>query len=240
MIYCVEDDMSSRELMVYTLKTAGFEVCGFDNAASFWQAVKLSKPELVLLDIMLPDEDGISILKKLRRTPDTSDIPVIMASARGTEYDKVMGLDLGADDYLAKPFGMMELISRVKAVLRRSGGSVGETDAILRAGDIELDTDAHTVKVYGKPVELTYKEYELLKLFISKPGRVYTREQILKIIWEIDYEGETRTVDVHIGTLRAKLKDQGRLIQTVRGVGYRMEIPKQAASPGNINKAEEN
>lgn len=219
MIYCVEDDDSSRELMVYTLKTAEYEAQGFATAASFWEAMRNKKPELILLDIMLPDEDGISILKKLREYVVTSDIPVIMASAKGTEYDKVKGLDLGADDYLAKPFGMMELISRVRAVLRRSGKEHAE---VLKAGEIELDTEAHTAKVHGEKVDLTLKEYELLKLFMEGTGRVYTREQILKNVWETDFEGETRTVDVHVGTLRTKLKDQGSLIQTVRGVGYRM------------------
>lgn len=219
MIYCVEDDDSSRELMVYTLRAAGFEAEGFASAASFWAAMRNEKPELVLLDIMLPDEDGISILKKIREYVVTSDIPVIMASAKGAEYDKVTGLDLGADDYLAKPFGMMELISRVKAVLRRSAKGHG---GILKAGKIELDENAHTVKVHGDEIDLTYKEYELLKLFMEGTGRVYTREQILNNVWDTDYEGETRTVDVHVGTLRTKLKDQGSLIQTVRGVGYRM------------------
>lgn len=220
MIYCVEDDDSSRELMVYTLRTAAFEVEGFASAASFWEAMRTEKPELIIMDIMLPDEDGISILRKLREYAVTSDIPVIMASAKGTEYDKVTGLDLGADDYLAKPFGMMELISRVKAVLRRSGK---EHTKVLRNGGIELDAIAHKVKVNGEIIDLTLKEYELLKLFMESPGRVYTREQLLRMIWNTDFEGETRTVDVHVATLRTKLKDQGKLIQTVRGVGYRME-----------------
>lgn len=219
MIYCLEDDDSSRELMVYTLRMSDYEVEGFATAASFWEAMKQRKPELILLDIMLPDEDGISILRKLRDYVVTSDIPVIMASAKGTEYDKVKGLDLGADDYLAKPFGMMELVSRVKAVLRRTRT---EGSGVLKVGKIELDPDAHTVKVQGKETELTYKEYELLKLLMEGVGRVYSREQLLKNVWDTEYEGETRTVDVHVAALRSKLKEEGDRIQTVRGVGYKM------------------
>jgi two-component system alkaline phosphatase synthesis response regulator PhoP len=221
MIFCVEDDDSSRELMVYALAAAGYEVQGFADGTAFREALKHITPDLILLDIMLPDENGISILKKLRNRAQTADVPVIMASAKGTEYDKVVGLDLGADDYLAKPFGMTEMVSRVKAVLRRSSRHKAPT--LLRAGQVELNESAHTVLVHGKPVELTLKEYELLRLFMGNPGKVFSREALLASVWDMDFGGETRTVDVHVGTLRMKLQDQGELIRTVRGVGYKME-----------------
>ncbi len=221
MIYCVEDDNSIRDLMVYTLTAAGFAAEGFPESGPFWQALKERTPELVLLDIMLPGEDGIAILKKLRAQPDTAHIPVIMASAKGTEFDKVIGLDLGADDYLAKPFGMMEMVSRVKAVLRRAGRN--EEQPVLRMGDLELDSAACVVRCGGSRVELTRKEYKLLLAFMENPGRAFTRDQLLEMVWGLDYIGETRTVDVHIGTLRTKLGACGDSIVTVRGIGYRME-----------------
>lgn len=221
MIFCVEDDSSIRDLMIYTLNTAGFEAQGFSEGESLMEALKERTPELIMLDIMLPGDDGITLLKKLKSQNTTAAIPVIMASAKGAEYDKVIGLDLGADDYLAKPFGMMEMISRVKAVLRRT--SPKETPQVMRVGNLELSLSEHTVEAEGKRVELTFKEFELLKLFMEHVGRVYTREQLLYQIWGADYFGETRTVDVHIGTLRTKLGDCGNYIQTVRGVGYRME-----------------
>ncbi len=220
MIYCVEDDSAIRDLMVYTLKATGFEAQGFESDTGFWPAVKDRIPELVILDVMLPGEDGLTILNKLRSSPVTADIPVIMATARDSEYDKVIGLDSGADDYLAKPFGMMEMVSRIKAVLRRTGG---RQTAVLTCGSITLDAGKHTVSVDGRPVSITLKEYELLKLFMEHPGQVFTRDQLLSDIWGIDFAGETRTVDVHIGTLRTKLEEAGDLIQTVRGVGYKME-----------------
>ena len=220
MVYCVEDENAIRDLMVYTLKASGFEAQGFKKADDFWAAMKEQRPELVILDIMLPGEDGLTILKKLRSSPVTADIPIIMATAKGNEYDKVIGLDSGADDYLAKPFGMMEMVSRIKAVLRRA--SPKQTN-VLSCGNITLDENRHLITVNGAPVSLTLKEYELLKLFMDNPGRVFTREIILSDIWGIDFVGETRTVDVHIGTLRTKLADAGSLIQTVRGVGYKME-----------------
>jgi len=220
MIYCVEDDSAIRDLMVYTLKASGYNAQGFESDAPFWTAMKKERPELVLLDVMLPGEDGLTILKRLRSSPLTVDIPVIMATAKGSEYDKVIGLDSGADDYLAKPFGMMEMVSRIKAVLRRSGT---KQPAVLRNGRIVLDTARHSVTVDGSNVTLTLKEYELLRLFMESPGQVFSRDVILSSVWGIDFEGETRTVDVHIGTLRTKLKDSGNLIHTVRGVGYRME-----------------
>ena len=219
-IYCVEDDKSIREIEMYTLQSTGFEATGFEDGQSFFKALKQEKPDLILLDVMLPDEDGISILSKLKKKPEYMNIPVIIASAKGEEYDKIKGLDTGADDYLAKPFGMMEMVSRIKAVLRRSNNATSNT---LTSGNIEIDTDSHIVKCNGEVVELTLKEYELLKLFLSHPGIVYTRDTLLNEIWETEYYGETRTVDVHIRTLRAKLKEEGSHIQTVRGVGYRYE-----------------
>lgn len=220
MIYCVEDDKSIHEIEMYTLQSTGFETKGFEDGHSFFEELKEKKPDLILLDVMLPDEDGISILTKLKKNPDTNDIPVIIASAKGEEYDKIKGLDTGADDYLAKPFGMMEMISRIKAVLRRSIHAVSSN---LTSGNIEMDLNSHIVKVNGEQVDLTLKEYELLKLFISHPGIVYSREALLNKIWEVEYYGETRTVDVHIRTLRSKLKEEGNRITTVRGVGYRYE-----------------
>ena len=221
MIYCVEDDNSIRELMLYALRASGFEAEGFADGKSLFDALGRQKPQLITLDVMLPDMDGIEILRKLRSSAATEKIPVIMASARGTEYDKVMGLDLGADDYLAKPFSMMEMVSRIKAVLRRSAPA--EDSKPLRLGRIEMLTDSHTVHVDGQRIELTLKEFELLRVFLKHPGRVYPRDQLLEKIWGSDYLGETRTVDVHIGTLRTKLGPCGEYIRTVRGVGYRME-----------------
>ncbi len=221
MIFCVEDDESVRELMVYTLNMAGLKAEGFADGIAFREALGERKPLLIMLDIMLPGEDGISILKSLRSSAATAHIPVIMTTARGTEYDKVTGLDLGADDYLVKPFGMMEMVSRVRAVLRRSAPvQAGEK---LRAGVLELDTARRRVTVQGECVELTRKEYELLLVFMKNPGLVFTREQLLGSVWGTDFAGETRTVDVHIGTLRMKLGQCGAFIETVRGVGYRME-----------------
>ncbi len=221
MIYCVEDDSSIRELMLYTLRASGFEAEGFGEGKTLFQALSHAAPQLILLDIMLPGMDGIEILKKLRASASSARIPVIIASARGTEYDKVLGLDLGADDYLAKPFGMMEMVSRIRAVLRRSGGQSSVKE--LQMGALRVDPTAHTVFADSLRVELTLKEFELLRLFLEHPGRVFTREQLLEQIWSTDYFGETRTVDVHIGTLRTKLGTCGSYIRTVRGVGYRME-----------------
>lgn len=220
MIFCVEDDSSIRELMLYALRASGFQAAGFETASAFWEVLRTEKPELILLDIMLPDEDGISILKKLRSFAMTASIPVIMATAKGTEFDKVIGLDLGADDYLAKPFGMMEMVSRVKAVLRR----VNQTRAaVLRYKTIEMNESSHRVTVSGSAVDLTIKEYDLLRLFLKSPGLAFTRETILSSIWENEYLGETRTVDVHIASLRTKLGAAGDSIKTIRGVGYRLE-----------------
>lgn len=220
MIYCVEDDNSIRDLMIYTLTIAGFEAKGFAESASFWKEMQTGRPELILLDIMLPGEDGISILKKLRSAPMTATLPVIMATAKGSEYDRVIGLDLGTDDYLCKPFGMMEMVSRIKAVLRRAGTKPGPS--LLEAGPVKVDLQSRNVTVNGNRVSLTLKEYDLLTLFLSEPGKVFTREELLSSVWGTDFVGESRTIDVHIGTLRTKLGAGGRYIETVRGVGYKM------------------
>ena len=223
MIWCVEDDASIRDIEVYTLQTTGFEARGFADGAEFWDAIVHERPELVVLDVMLPGVDGIELLRRMRASTEYRDIPVIMATARGAEYDKVLGLDLGADYYLAKPFGVMELVSCVKAVLRRCRP---EESRILRAGGVSIDLAGHTVEANGARVELTYKEYELLKLFMSHPGTAFTRDQLFNDIWGMDYCGESRTVDMHIRTLRQKLGECGSMIQTVRGVGYRLEVER--------------
>ena len=217
MIYCVEDDDSIRELVVYTLESTGLKACGFPEGSSFLAS---ETPELVLLDIMLPGEDGRELLKKLKSSNKTKDIPVIMVTAKGTEYDKVIGLDSGADDYVTKPFGMMELVSRIKAVLRRSGRSSREEE--MENSGVRLNIKRHEVTVDGKPVALTLKEFELLERLMRNKNIVLTRDQLLGDIWGYDFDGETRTVDVHIRTLRQKLGDKGDLIETVRGVGYRI------------------
>lgn len=230
MIFCVEDDTGIRELMIYALELAGFAAKGFTDGISLFAALGEEMPELILLDIMLPGEDGISILKRLRGSGSAAaEVPVIMATAKGTEYDKVIGLDLGADDYLVKPFGMMEMVSRVRAVLRRTAGREGSRKdsgkgegGSCRIGELLMDRDGHQVSVCGERIALTLKEYELLRLFLEHPGRVFTRDQLLGQVWGSGYEGETRTVDVHIGTLRTKLGECGSYIETVRGVGYRM------------------
>lgn len=219
MIYCVEDDNAIRDLMLYTLGASGFQAKGFPDSTLFWQAMTEEKPELILLDIMLPGEDGITILKRLRAASATANIPVIMATAKGSEFDKVIGLDTGADDYLVKPFGMMEMIARIKAVMRRTAP---KAEQVLTCGNIVLDETRHVVTVDGRQVVLTLKEYELLKLLMENAGQVFTRDILLSRIWGQDYLGETRTVDVHIGTLRTKLAKGGEKIETVRGVGYKM------------------
>lgn len=223
MIFCVEDDAGIRDLMIYTLNASGFRAVGFENAKELYAALADDTPELIMLDIMLPGEDGISILKRLKADARTADIPVIMATAKGNEYDKVIGLDLGADDYLAKPFGMMEMASRVRAVLRRSGRAA-EKQQLIRVGGLEMNLGEHIVTADGIRVQLTLKEFELLHTFMTNPGRAFTREQLLSSVWSEDFMGETRTVDVHVGTLRQKLGSCGKYIRTVRGVGYRLEV----------------
>ncbi len=219
MIYLVEDDNSIRELVTYTLNSSGMETEGFERPSDFWKAMDSKQPSLVILDIMLPEESGLSVLKKLRNSQATRRLPVMMLTAKSTEYDKVVGLDSGADDYVAKPFGMMELLSRVKALLRRTGGADEEFE--YRVGDLYLNTNQHTVKVKGETVTLTLKEYEVLTLLIKNRGIVFDRDRLLNTIWGYSFDGENRTVDVHIRTLRHKLGACGDYIETVRGVGYK-------------------
>ena len=223
-IWCVEDDVSIRDIEVYTLEQTGFIAKGFGDGDSFWMELATTDelPELVILDIMLPGEDGVSLLTKIKASSRTKDIPVIMATAKSVEYDKIKSLDLGADDYLVKPFGMMEMVSRIKAVLRRCMPKKENKTKYVNV-IIELNVEEHTVLVDGKSVSLTYKEYEILKIFLMHPGMAYTRNQLLSEVWGIDSYGETRTVDMHIKTLRQKLGDGGRYITTVRNVGYKME-----------------
>ena len=221
LIYIVEDDTNIREIESFALKNSGYQVEDFPNAKEFYYALKDKKPDLVLLDIMLPDEDGMEILLKLRKNPEMKRLPVIMVTAKTTELDRVKGLDSGADDYIIKPFGVMELISRVKALLRRSMGEVQEKT--LSVGEILMDDERHQVFVAGKPCELTYKEYELLRLFMQNRGIVLSRDVIMDRIWEMNCDVESRTLDVHLKTLRAKLGESSYHIKTIRNVGYRME-----------------
>ncbi|MGI6618079.1 MAG: response regulator transcription factor [Saccharofermentanales bacterium] len=222
MIWCVEDDASTRDIEVYALQMAGFEAQGFEDGASFWKALKERQPQLVVLDVMLPEIDGIELLRRMKGHAQYADIPIVMATAKGAEYDKIQGLDLGADYYLVKPFGVMELVSCVKAVLRRYRPKSDKTRT-LKAGGIVLSPEKHTVTVDGERVKLTNKEFELLRLFLSQPGITFTRDQLMEQVWETSYRGETRTVDMHIQTLRQKLGPYRKLIETVRGVGYRLE-----------------
>lgn len=221
MIWCVDDDNTIRDIEVYTLTQTGFEAKGFADGISMLEALKTEKPELIVLDIMLPGKDGVEILKEIKSNPETRKIPVIMATAKGTEMDRIQGLDTGADDYLVKPFGVMEMVSRIKAVLRRC--EPDEKEEVLSIGKITLSDKEHLVIVNGEKVVLTFKEFEILKLFMSNPGIVFSRDKLLSEVWGIDYLGESRTVDVHIKTLRQKLGDAGALIETVIGVGYKME-----------------
>ena len=222
MIWCVEDDASIRDIEKYTLQSTGFDALGFTNSAAFWEALKTDKPELILLDIMLPEQDGIEILQKLRSNADTCRIPIIMATAKGQEYDKIQALDLGADDYLVKPFGMMEMVSRIKAVLRRCGGNFNQPS--LKVDGVVLNQEERTVMIDGERVHLTYKEFEVLRYFLSHPGITFSRDQLFTEVWGEDYVGESRTVDMHIRTLRQKLGPYGERIETVRNVGYRMDV----------------
>ena len=221
MIWCVEDDKDIREIEIYTLRSTGFEARGFEDGKSMLEALKEEKPELLLLDIMLPDVDGVSILKGIKSNVQTEDIPVIMATAKGMEYDKVQSLDLGADDYLVKPFGMMEMVSRIKAVLRRY--ELSKPQQVYKLDDLVLNEDTHMVTIGDERISLTLKEYEILKLFLSRPGMIFTREQLFMLVWGEKLLGDSRTIDVHIRTLRQKLGSYGDKIETVRGVGYRLE-----------------
>jgi len=220
MIWCVEDDNGILETELYALTSTGFAARGFANGDAFWAALQQERPQLVLLDVMLPGADGVTLLRRMKETPALRDIPVIMATAKGTEYDKIQSLDLGADDYLVKPFGLMEMVSRVKAVLRRCEDK-GQT--VLTMGGLSMDTIGHTVTADGQRLDLTYKEVELLRLFLAHPGRAFTREELFSGVWGDSYQGETRTLDMHIKTLRQKLGGYGARIETVRGVGYRLE-----------------
>lgn len=219
MIWCVEDDASIRDIELYTLRSTGFEARGFEDGGAFLAALETERPELVILDVMLPGMDGVELLRRMKAA--IPDIPVIMATAKGAEYDKIQSLDLGADDYLVKPFGMMEMVSRIKAVLRRCRPVSPAKQ--LTAGGLAVDLEERTVTADGARILLTYKEFELLRLFLSRPGVAFTREQLLSDIWGVDYTGETRTVDMHIKTLRQKLGDYGAMIETVRHIGYRLE-----------------
>ena len=221
MIWCVEDDANIRDIELYALNAAGFETEGFEDGSSLWDALKQEKPDLIVLDVMLPGMDGIEILSKMKESAELREIPVIMATAKGQEYDRIRGLDLGADDYIVKPFSMMELVSRVKAVLRRSQPQ--QVSKLLKTDGLVINLDEHTVVADGVRVPLTFKEFELLRIFLSHPGRVYTREQLFSQVWKMDYMNDSRTLDSHIRTLRQKLNDYGKWIETVRGVGYRWE-----------------
>ena len=218
MIWCVEDDASIRDIEVYALNSTGFEARGFADGAAFWAALEKERPELVVLDVMLPEIDGIQLLRRMKADAALRDIPVIMATAKGAEYDKILGLDLGADDYLTKPFGVMELVSRVKAVLRRCRPVQQQ---VLRCGGLTVDEQEHSVTADGARVELTYKEFQLLRLFLAHPGTAFTRDQLMEQVWGMDFCGESRTVDMHIRTLRQKIGPYGGCIETVRSVGYR-------------------
>ncbi len=222
MIFCVDDDNTIREIEVYTLQQTGFEAKGFADSEALFEALKTEKPDLIVLDIMLPGKDGMEILQEIRSNPETEKIPVIMATAKGTEIDKIQGLDKGADDYLVKPFGTMEMVSRIKAILRRCKRDE-ETPDTLKIGDIVLKDKEHKVTVSGERVILTFKEYELLKTFMLNQGIVFTRDKLLSLVWGVDHAVESRTVDMHIKTLRQKLGEAGKLVETVIGVGYRME-----------------
>lgn len=219
MIYLVEDDDSIRELVIYTLRSTGMEAQGFAMPSAFWAAMAKQKPELVLLDIMLPEEDGLEVLKKIRNDSVTRELPVIMLTAKGTEYDQVIGLDYGADDYVPKPFGMMALVARIKAVLRRT--EKPSVEKVLQLGELCVNPTRHIVQVQGEVVNLTLKEFELLCLLLENPGVVFTRDQLLNQIWGYSFDGESRTVDVHVRHLRQKLGECGKHIETVRGIGYR-------------------
>ena len=225
LIAVVEDDASIRKLILYALKNNDYETCGFECGADFFESVSTRIPDLILLDIMLPDMDGVEILRRLRKSGTTQHIPVMMITAMGTEYDKVNALDTGADDYMTKPFGVMEMLSRVRALLRRASVSRSESqdDSLLSESGVEMDTLRHLVRVDGQEVVLAYKEFELLHYFLQNKGIVLSREQLMQTVWGFDYEGESRTVDMHIKTLRQKLGRGGELIQTVRGVGYKLE-----------------
>lgn len=222
MIYMLEDDGGIRDFVLYALNNSGFEAMGFELPSEFFAAMSENIPDLLLLDVMLPEEDGISVLKKLRSAPDTARLPIILLTAKGTEFDKVLGLDSGADDYISKPFGTMELISRIKALLRRTAPVAAQSADTITIGGLAINQDMHQVYAQGKNITLTLKEYDLLLLLMKNKGRAFTRDELLNRIWGYEFSGESRTVDVHIRTLRSKLGECGELIETIRGVGYRI------------------
>lgn len=222
MIWCVEDDASIRDIELYVLNSAGFETKGFEDGTAFWKALQQERPELVVLDLMLPGIDGIELLKRMKASMEYEKIPVILATAKGEEYDRIKGLDLGADDYIVKPFSMMEMVSRVRAVLRRSRPK--PESKLLKVGGLVVNLEERTMMIDGERIQLTFKEFELLSTFLSHPGMVFTREQLFSQIWKTEYMGDSRTLDSHIRTLRRKLGDYGRMIETVRNVGYRLEV----------------
>lgn len=223
MIYIVEDDRNIQEIELFALKNSGYQAAGFETAKAFYRAIEERVPELILLDIMLPDEDGMTILKRLRARAETKRVPVILVTAKSTEIDKVKGLDAGADDYISKPFGVMEMIARVKALLRRSGA---QEENLLTCGSVTMDVEKRMVSVNGAPVELTYKEFELLRLLMKNHGIVISRDVIMERVWDSNFEGESRTIDVHVRTLRQKLGEAGALIKTIRNVGYMADTTK--------------
>ena len=222
MIWCVEDDAGIRDIELYALNSAGFETRGFEDGLSFWEALKYEKPDLVILDVMIPGMDGIEILTRMKESVECCSVPVILATAKGEEYDRIWGLDLGADDYIVKPFSVMEMVSRVKAVLRRS--QPRQVSKLLKTDGLVVNVDEHTVTADGQRIQLTYKEFELLCMFLSHPGMVYTRDQLFAQVWKLDYMNDSRTLDSHIRTLRQKLGDYGKRIETIRNVGYRWEV----------------
>ena len=221
MIWCVEDESSIRDIIVYALTAAGFNAKGFEDSDCFWDALQNEKPELILLDVMLPGTDGIELMNRMKKTAEFCDIPIIMATAKGTEFDRIRGLDMGADDYLVKPFSMMEMVSRVKAVLRRCQPK--KTSNYYQIGNLLANWDEHTVTINGERILLSFKEFELFRMLLTNPGTAYTRDQIFAQVWDTDYIGDTRTLDMHIRTLRQKLGEYGKMIETVRNVGYRWE-----------------
>lgn len=225
-IWCVEDEKNIRDILLYTLRSCGFESRGFETGADFQKALDICDelPDLILLDIMLPGIDGLELLKDLRSHPLTAGIPVIMTTAKGMEYDKIEALEGGADDYLVKPFGMMEMTARIRAVLRRSRPEKNPDS--LKSGDISMNAQSHRVFLQSQPLELTPKEFSLLKLFLKNPDHVFSRDDLFSAVWGEDFIGESRTVDVHIGSLRTKLEEEGKRIETVRGIGYRLRRPE--------------
>ena len=223
MIWCVEDDSGIRDIELYALNSAGFETRGFEDGLSAWDALHAEQPELIILDVMLPEMDGMELLSKMKASDKYKDIPVILVTAKGQEYDRIHGLELGADDYIVKPFSVMEMVARVKAVLRRSQSQAQKCENLLSMGGLIVNLDQYTVVVDGVRITLTHKEFELLRLFLSSPGRVFSREQLFQLVWKYDYIGDSRTLDSHIRSLRHKLNTYGKCIETVRGVGYRWE-----------------